>query len=48
MSRHKIIKNMVLDDELEDFDGGEDYFDDGGDSGLFPLCKILCFILDES
>ncbi|RDL36978.1 p-loop containing nucleoside triphosphate hydrolase [Venustampulla echinocandica] len=25
MSRHKIVKNLDLDDELDDFDGGEDY-----------------------
>ena len=37
MSRHKIIKNMDLDDELDDFDGGEDYEDDGGDSGMLVL-----------
>jgi hypothetical protein len=37
MSRHKIVKNMDLDDELDDFDGGEDYDDDGGDNGLLPL-----------
>lgn len=30
MSRHKIVKNLDLDDELDDFDGGEDY-EDGGD-----------------
>ena len=29
MSRHKLIKNMDLDDELDDFDGGEDYDYDG-------------------
>ena len=31
MSRHKIVKNMDLDDELDDFDGGEDYADDGAE-----------------
>ena len=25
MSRHKLIKNLDLDDELDDYDGGEDY-----------------------
>lgn len=25
MSRHKLVKNLDLDDELEDYDGGEDY-----------------------
>ena len=37
MSRHKIVKNMDLDDELDDFDGGEDYDDDGGDNCMLPL-----------
>jgi hypothetical protein len=42
MSRHKIVKNMDLDDELDDYDGGEDYDDDGGDNGLFfQGCKRL-------
>jgi len=31
MSRHKLVKNLDLDDELDDFDGGEDYAYDGGD-----------------
>jgi elongation factor 1 alpha-like protein len=31
------VKNMDLDDELDDFDGGEDYDDDGGDNGLSSL-----------
>ncbi len=31
MSRHKNIRNLDLDNELDDFDGGEDYeFEDGG------------------
>jgi elongation factor 1 alpha-like protein len=34
MSRHKLIKNLDLDHELDDYDGGEDYDDDGGDEGL--------------
>jgi len=35
MSRHKLVKNIDLDDELDDFDGGEDYdVDDGGVEGL--------------
>lgn len=29
MSRHKLVKNLDLDDELDDYDGGEDYEDDG-------------------
>ncbi|KAG0645971.1 hbs1 [Hyphodiscus hymeniophilus] len=32
MSRHKIVKNMDLDDELDDFDGGVDYNDNDGDN----------------
>ncbi|MCJ1282445.1 Hsp70 suppressor, GTPase facilitates ribosomal subunit dissociation [Xylographa opegraphella] len=31
MSRHKLVKNMNLDDELDDFDGGYDYdYEEGG------------------
>lgn len=26
MSRHKFIKNLNIDDELDDYDGGEEYF----------------------
>ena len=33
MSRHKLVKNLDLDDELEDYDGGEDYGDDGAADG---------------
>ena len=29
MSRHKIVKNLDLDDELDDYDGGDDYAEDG-------------------
>ncbi|TAQ87088.1 hypothetical protein B7494_g4603 [Chlorociboria aeruginascens] len=32
MSRHKLIKNLDLDDELDDFDGGEDYDYEGEDT----------------
>jgi elongation factor 1 alpha-like protein len=28
MSRHRIVKNLDLDDELDDYDGGDAY-DDG-------------------
>lgn len=31
MSRHKLVKNIDLDDELDDFDG---YSDDGGEEEL--------------
>jgi hypothetical protein len=30
MSRHKIVKNLDLDDELGDYDGGDDYNDSYG------------------
>lgn len=29
MSRHKLVKTMNLDDELDDFDGGDNYGYDG-------------------
>lgn len=28
MSRHKLVKNLDLEDELDDYDGGEDYDDE--------------------
>lgn len=28
MSRHKLVKNMNLDNVLDEFDGGDDYDDD--------------------
>ena len=37
MSRHKLVKNMDLDDELDDFDGGGayDYEEDAtGEEGI--------------
>ena len=38
MSRHKLVKNLDLDDELDDYDGGEDYEDDGaGGEGWLSL-----------
>ena len=30
MSRHKLIRNLDLDDELDDYSGGVDYDDDLG------------------
>ena len=35
MSRHKLVKNMNLDDEIDDFDGGHSYdYEEGtGDDG---------------
>ena len=47
MSRHKILKNMDLDDELDDFDGGEDYDDDGGYNGSYCLPMGLCMSVYE-
>ena len=35
---------MDLGDELDDFDGGEDY-DDGGEEGSFSLFSVLLFWL---
>lgn len=32
MSRHKLVKNLNLDEELEDFEGGANY-GDGGENG---------------
>ena len=29
MSRHKLVKNLDLDDELDDYDGGGEYDDEG-------------------
>jgi elongation factor 1 alpha-like protein len=47
MSRHKIVKNLDLDDELDDYDGGDDYgYDDGdvaADGGMAELA--LSFIV---
>lgn len=31
MSRHRLVKNLDLADELDDYDGGEDYVVAGGD-----------------
>jgi elongation factor 1 alpha-like protein len=40
MSRHKLVRNMDYDEELDDFDGGEDYDDDGaGAEGTSPLSR---------
>ncbi len=39
MSRHKLVKNLDLDKELDDFDGGEDYDYHGTDTaaeGMYP------------
>jgi hypothetical protein len=39
-----LVKNLDLDDELDDFDGGDDYAEDGageGSSALLPGLKYL-------
>ena len=33
MSRHKLVKTMDVGDELDDFDGGDDYDDNYGAGG---------------
>lgn len=34
MSRHKLVKNLDLDDELDDYDGRDDYrYDSAGTGG---------------
>lgn len=40
MSRHKLVKNLDLDNELDDFDGGEDYDDGAGGEGRSTLSRI--------
>jgi hypothetical protein len=40
MSRHKLVKNLDLDDELDDFDGGGNYDDGAGGEGRSPLSRI--------
>lgn len=40
MSRHKLVKNLDLDDELDDFDGGENYDDGAGGEGLIFPCIL--------
>ena len=53
MSRHRLVKTMDLDDELDDFDGGEDY-DDGEEEGNFPfppvsnICLMILIEISES
>lgn len=37
MSRHKLVKNMDLDDEMDDYDGGVEYADDGAAEGMSAL-----------
>ena len=43
MSRHQLVKNLDLDDELDDFDGGEEYGYDGEDAlgeGLYTFTLV--------
>lgn len=42
MSRHKLVKTMNLDDELGDFDGGDNYGYDGevGFEERMPLPQV--------
>lgn len=40
MSRHKIVKNLDLDDELDDFNGGEDDYEEEGE-GMSSITVIL-------
>jgi elongation factor 1 alpha-like protein len=43
MSRHKLVKNLDLDDELDDYDGGDDYGYDGtGPGGEGILLSLSC------
>lgn len=41
MSRHKLVKTMDLEDEMDDFDGGDDHdYDAGVDvNGEEGMCK---------
>lgn len=55
MSRHRLVKTMDLDDELDDFDGGEYDYDEGaaGEEGTGPpksveLCCSLMLLLTQS
>ena len=46
MSRHKLVKTMNLDDELDDFDGGSDYeySGDGDENGNGSEGKVLSIL----
>ncbi len=40
MSRHKVIKNLDLDDELDDYDGGGDYVEEEGEgTAIFAFLR---------
>ena len=41
MSRHKLIKQLDLDDELDDYDGASLYGDDGNEGGIILLPSVI-------
>ena len=43
MSRHKLIKSMNVNEELDDFDGGSDYEDEigGGEEGAWGTIRCV-------
>ena len=50
MSRHKLVKALDLDEELDDFDGGEDddyeeeiSVEDKGNKSIFAL-QLVCYV----
>ena len=45
MSRHKLIKQLDLDEELDDYDGGALYDNDENEGGiiLLPLLIVVYF-----
>jgi elongation factor 1 alpha-like protein len=45
MSRHKLVKNLDLDKELDDFEGGT-YYEDGDEGGKSSQSsQPVCFFL---
>lgn len=49
MSRHKLVKSMNLHDELDDFDGGDNYDYDGnaGGNGGTPHPNLFLIFLND-
>ena len=41
MSRHKLIKQLDLDEELDDYDGGALYDNDENEGGIIPLPSLI-------
>ena len=41
MSRHKLVKNLDLDNEMDDYDGGDDYGYDGAGTGGEGMFRSL-------